>query len=292
LHFQFSVAPWLIRLLAVGLAAMPAAAQTSAPPDLGETLQRVGRRVEYWYSRAQTVVSRESVAIQPLRLDLTPSDLPRRLTFELRVAWVPERTDSGVPQATVLRELLTVNGRRGQEDDNTGCMDPKPVSPEPLAMLLPRRLGESEFSQAGAATVEGRRALMIDYRGIAEQPPDIRWAGDCVTVSLPGRSRGRVWVDADTYDVLRVDDRIVGTFTFDVPREFRRRGAASTMTIERAETSIRYRRVDFTDPAESMMLPASIDTLTVMRGSGVQRVRISQRFTEHHRFITNSRLLY
>jgi hypothetical protein len=41
-----------------------------------------------------------------------------------------------------------------------------------------------------------------------------------------------------------------------------------------------------------LILPAAIDTLTVMRGTGVQRVRITQRFSDHRRFLTDSRLVY
>ena len=170
-------------------------------------------------------------------------------------------------------------------------MDPKPVSPEPLAMLLPARQHESEFSVAGRTRVRGREALMIDFRGTGDARPEVTWSGECVTVSLPGRSRGRLWIDADTYDVLRVDDRLVGQFRFDVPPERVRRGAASSMVIERAETSIRYRRVAFQEPEEQLMLPDAIDTVTEIRSRGVQRVRIAQRFSDHRRFLTTGRLV-
>lgn len=281
--------------VAVGMVGMPSAAQTLQPADdLEQTLRRVGRRLEQWYSRAQTVVSRETVWIQPLRADLTPVDFPRRLAYELRVDWDPEREDAaGAPQANVLREVLSVNGRPPESDrSGPGCVDPKPVSPEPLGLLLPARLDESEFSLVGTGQVSGRATLLIDYRGLATVPPDIQWTGECVSLTLHGRSRGRVWVDAETYDVIRMDDRLVGTFEFDVPREYVRRGAARRMTIERAESSTRYRRVRFEDPDEALMLPEAIDTVTVLRGSGVQRFRISQRFSEYRRYVTGARLLY
>ena len=288
------VIPTIGVLICAGFAASvsPVEGQT-AVPDLAATLRRMSSRVEHWYSRAQTVVSTETVAIQPLRADMSPAESPRRLAFDLRVAWDPDTLGPrGVPEAAVVREVLSVNGRPALEDENAGCMDPKPVSPEPLAMLLPARLPESEFSAAGEGRVDDRRTLMLDYRGVAALPAEITWKGDCVTVSLPGRSRGRIWVDAETYDVLRIDDRLVGTFRFDVPREYMRRGAASSMVIERAESSIRYRRVEFENPQETLMLPAAVDTITVMRGIGLQRVRITQRFTDHRRFLTESRLLY
>lgn len=275
-------------------AGVPAAAQMPEPGDpLGGTLLRVGRRLEQWYSRAQTVVSRETVWIQPLRADLSPVDFPRRLAYELRVAWDPDRTDeAGTPRPSVLREVLSIDGRPARDLSDLGCVDPKLVSPEPLGILLPARLGESEFALVGTGRMNGRPTLMIDYRGVAAVPPDIRWTGECVSVTLHGRSRGRIWVDAERYDVLRMDDRLVGTFEFDVPREYVRRGAARRMIIERAESSIRYRRVQFENPDEALMMPEAIDTVTVLRGSGVQRFRISQRFSEYRRFLTDARLLH
>ena len=288
------VIPMIAVLICAALAASaPFAEGQTGAPDLAATLGRVSSRVEYWYSRAQTVVSTETVAIQQLRADMSPAEPPRRLAFDLRVTWNPDTVGPrGAPEAAVVREVLSVNGRPARDDENPGCMDPKPVSPEPLAMLLPARLPESEFSLAGAGRVDDRRTLMLDYRGVAALPAEITWKGECVTVSLPGRSRGRIWVDAETYDVLRIDDRLVGTFRFDVPREYIRRGGASSMVIEGAESSIRYRRVEFQDPRETLILPSAVDTITVMRGSGLQRVRITQRFSDHRRFLTDSRLLY
>ena len=277
--------------LAAGASATPDAAQRvgSSSENLARTLARVGQQVERWYARARNVVSTETVRIQPLRRDLTPVGFPRRLTFELRVGWDPRRTGpDGVPEATVLRQPVGENGRSARD---SGCMDPKPVSPELLAMLLPSRLGESEFSAAGTARVDGRSALRIDYRGRGTAPPEITWTDACVSVTLPGRSRGRIWVDAETYDVLRLDERLVGTFEFDVPRDYVRRGAARSMIIERADSSIRYKRVEFQDPEETLLLPAAIDAITVIRGGGTQRVRITQRFSDYRRFLTGGRMV-
>lgn len=285
---------WLISavVLSVAASAPRAGGQTSSPANLDDTLRNVGRRIQEWYSRAQTVVSTETVSIQPLRADMSPDAFPRRLAFELRMEWDPERFGSfGLPAASVLRELLSINGRAPLKDRDPGCMDPKPVSPEPLAILLPERLSESEFLPAGTTRLNGRPAVMIDYRGVAAREPEIAWVNECVTVSLPGRSRGRIWVDAATYDVLRIDDRLAGRFEFDVPREYVRRGAAPSMVIERAESSIRYARVEFDDPRESMMLPVSIDTVTVIRSTATQRTRITQRLSNHRRFLTEGRIV-
>lgn len=278
-----------VACLAVGVP--PLAAQAPERVDLAETLARVSGRLQQWYARATRVTSTEEVWIQSLRADLTPLNFPRRLAFDLRIEWDPDRTGpDGAPVANILREPVRIDGKFPNGND-PGCMDPKLVSPEPLAMLLAARHDESEFSLAGTERVDGRQAIKIDYRGVVSLPEEITWTDDCVSLVLPGRSRGRVWIDAATYDVLRMDDRLVGMFEFDVPRDHVRRGAARSMVVERAESSIRYRRVAFQDPEEALLLPASIDSLTVIRGGSTQRVRITQRFSDYRRFLTEGRIV-
>ena len=46
------------------------------------------------------------------------------------------------------------------------------------------------------------------------------------------------------------------------------------------------RSVSFVDPEEVLMLPAEIETVTVIRGGGTQRNRITQRFSDYRRFLT------
>jgi hypothetical protein len=278
--------------LAVIWAAAPAAQRRTSPIDVPDTLARVGARLVEWYSRAQSIVSEEAVLITPLRADLSSADFPRRLAYELRVAWDPDSTGPGaLPEPSVLRQILTVNGRVPRDGDEPGCMDPKPITPEPLTMLLPAEREGFAFAYAGAGRVDGRAALMLDYKGVAPGTPDVQWTKECVSVSLPGRSRGRIWIDAATHDVLRLDQHLTGMFDFRVPREHQRRGGPTSMTIERADSSIRYRRVDFEQPAETLMLPVEVDTVTVVRNGGFQRTRITQRFSGFKRFLGDARIV-
>jgi len=63
------------------------------------------------------------------------------------------------------------------------------------------------------------------------------------------------------------------------------------MTIERADSTIRYRRVAFSDPDETLVLPSSIETTTIVKNSGSPRTHISQTFTNYRRFVTGSRIV-
>lgn len=257
--------------------------------SVDETVGRIGDYVARYYSRAQAVVAEESVSVQTLAADLSVRGFARRLTYELRVDWNPNATGDDV--ATVMRRLLTVNGRPAAESQEPECLDPRGVSPEPLAFLLPERRHAFTFTAAGLGHVDGRPAIMVDYRSLRPETPKVEWDDECVSIDLPGRSRGRVWTDPESGEILRFDEQLTGMVDIPVPWPQQRRGAPMRMTVERADTSIRYRRVAFSDPDETLVLPARIETLTIIRDSGAPRVRTMQTFGNYRRFATGSRIV-
>jgi hypothetical protein len=272
--------------------AATAAAQSAAPTaaDVSGRLDRVGERVAAYYARARSVTSTETVWIQTLARDFSPVGFARRLVYELRIGWDP-LGGGQASEAQVLRQLLTVNGRTPGPDDEAGCMDPRPVSPEALSLLLPQKRGGYTFTWAGETRLDGRESVMIDYRSVATDPPEIVWTDDCVSVELPGRTRGRLWVDTQTDDVLRLDEHLVGMFEFPVPFDRARGTGPRSMIIERADSSIRFHTVSFEDPDETIVLPRTIETLTFWRNAGVARVRTTQTFSDYRRFITEGRVV-
>ena len=254
------------------------------------SVARVGDYVERYYSRAQSIMVDENVAIQPLALDLRHDGFARRLTYELRVEWNPDATGDESP-AKVTRQLIAINGRPPKPDQEPECLDPRSTSPEPLAFLLPDRREKFIFKAAGLGRVDGRAAVMIDYRSVRPEQPKVEWREECVSIDLPGRARGRIWADPETAEILRLDEGIIGLVDITVPRKQQRPGGSTFMTIERADSTIRYRRVAFADPDETLVLPSSIETTTVVKNSGSPRTRISQTFTNYRRFVTGSRIV-
>lgn len=277
----------------LALGTMRAGAQPRSAPDISAILMRVGERVQEYYARAVSVICLESVSLRQLGTDLTSDGSPvRRLVFELRIGWQPPADGSGPPEASVLRQIVTIDGRPPRPKDKPGCMDPKSVSPEPLAMLLPDQQHKYAFRWAGTARMDGRAVAMLDYRArVTDVPAEVKWREDCVSIELPGQSRGRVWADPVTGEVFRLDESLAGTFEFRVPNQYQRIGGAPSMVIERADTSIRYRPVTFRDPDETLTLPASVETLQVIRNSGAPRVRKTQVFSKYRRFVTGGRVL-
>lgn len=285
-------APWIL----VTLAAVQVSAELQDPArsgDIRALMARVGERIEQYFARAQSIICEETVQLQHLGSDLLPDGSHvRRLVYELRVAWDAATDTGNAPQATVLRQLVSVDGRPPKPGDEAGCMDPKPVSPEPLGILLPSRQSGYVFSLRGDAREAGRASLTVAYKSARVLPPEVVWTDNCVSIDLPGRTRGRIWLDRATGDVLRLDEELTGPFDFRVPRaQMRGVPLPLTMTVERADASIRYRTVSFADPDETVMLPHSIVTLQVIRNSGAPRVRITQTFSKYRRFITGGRIV-
>ncbi len=273
---------------AIGLLAAAAAAQSSATVD--EIVARVGARVDEYFHRAESIVCLERVMVQPIRSDLTPEGFARVLEYDLRVTW--ERSAGGeTPEAKVLRQLRKINGRDARAGAEPTCMDPKAVSPEPLAFLLPSKRDDYIFALSGAGRDRNRAALILTYKARAFGKAEVTHTDDCTNIELPGWMKGRIWADPATHDVLRLEETLARRFDFRTPIEHARFGGNDTAVLERADTSIRYRPVTFTDPDETVLLPESIESLTLVRGGGRIGNRTVQTFSGYKRFVTAGRLV-
>ncbi len=275
----------LARAVICGLVVAAASAPLSGQPDAQALLARAGAYVGRYYSRAQSVLAQETVVVQPIARDLSPEGFARRLVYEVRLDWNPA-PDDGVPAATVVRELVSATGPvLGPRDQE--CLAPAPISPEPLTFLLPAQQSQYAFVARGIDRVGGRQALSFDYTARTPEPVSAEWKGECGRVNLSGRTRGRVWIDLESAEVLRLDERLMGPV--DIPGPPERRRATRFFVYERADSTIAYGRVSFSNPDEALMLPTRIDTVSVVQGAS--RVRITQVMANYRRFLTESRLV-
>jgi hypothetical protein len=279
-------------LLAVAVVALVLAGRATSGQSIAadQTVTRLSDYVEQYYSRAQSIVTNESVTVQRLNRDWSFDGFARRLVYELRVEWDPS-VDGDESPAKVTRQLLTVNGKPPKKGDKPECMDPKSVSPEPLAFLLPDRRHKYSFTSAGIGRVDGQDTVMVDYRSLEAGQPIVEWTEDCVSVDVPGRWRGRVWAEPETATIVRMDEQLMGMVDLPIPRKHQRVNGALFMTLERADMSIRYRPVRFNDPEETMMLPAEITSSSMWRNGGSAGSRVTQSFSNYRRFVTAGRIL-
>jgi hypothetical protein len=292
-----TIASWARSRALIAVAALAAAASASAqgPVETDLLIARVGERIAEFYKRAQSLVCLEKVTAQPVGSDRTPTGFGRVLEYELRIE--PDGDDADPSDAKVVRELLKVNGRRPRAQEsktNDTCLDPNPLSPEPLSFLLPGQRAEYIFTWAGFGKGKDRNAFLIDYRpresSKAEFLEDRDGRPDCFQISLPAERRGRLWIDASTYDVLRMEQHLNAPVDVRVPIEQQRKlHLDRALIVDRYDWTIQYKRVVFTNPEETILLPDSIYQLVMMRGA--QSHYRHQVFTNYRRFLTGGRLV-
>lgn len=272
---------WFVTLVcAVSLCAADARAQPSA--DLARILAGLAERTQQYYDRFISIICTETVETQDLRFNLAPVGRPRITVYELSVVRDAREPDDAAFR--VERTLQSVNGRAARKNQRAECTDPKTGTPEPLGFLLATNQSRYRFSIAEAkGGPPGAHAL--DF---VESPPErvrVRWEGSCFEAEGGGH-QGRVWFDPTTYDVFQVDLRLSKPFVIPLPNGYF--GIRPAIRVERSEMTLRFSRVEFQQPDESVLLPHSIDTLHVLRGA--PSLRIHQQLGNYRRFLTKAEI--
>jgi hypothetical protein len=276
---------------------VPASA-TADRPDVGALMARVAERLAAYYERAQRLICVERSTVIPIDSNWSTQGFARTVESELRVE-IDAADGDWPPEPRAIRQIRRINGREPRERDRTdrsGCTDPTPFSPEPLAFLLAERRQEFTFTSVREGRERDRAALVIDFasarrRGHPELIEDELGHDDCFDWKGPMTAGGRVWVDAGTYDVLRLERHIAGPTDVRVPAALQRKYHFTPwLTIDRDDLTIRYQAVAFSDPDEVLLLPESIESVTVLR-SDLQSIRRTQLFSDYRRFLTGSRII-
>lgn len=260
--------------------------------DVSIVLTHVSERLSQFYKRVQNIVCTEKLTAQNVGHDLSPVGFARVVESELRI----EADDDDLEgEPKIVRSIVKINGRVPRPKDKEGCYDPNPLSEEPLAFLLPKNREEYAFSWGGFGKGKEQNLMILEYRAVRTGKPEMREherdREDCYSFSMPGGTKGRVWIDAATHDVVRVEERLIGPIDFRTPPSIQRRGMNMPLSLQlnRYDRYVKYKAVKFDDPEETMLLPESVDELTVFSGGGSHRTQ--QRFSNYKRFLTGGRIV-
>lgn len=284
-----------VAALIVALTATLSARQASNV-DVAEVLKRAGDRVTQYFARAQSIMCLERVSLQKLGMTWSAEGPPRFVESELRLSWEPTEDDPVPIEAKTLRHVLRVNGSKPRKNDSNNCTTPEQTDSEeqPLSLLLPAQREKYSFTFEKLEQIDERTAFVIAYREIAKPRVDVSLLEDnedCISFDVEGGMRGKIWIDSITHDVLRLDRGLTGMVTIPLPRKAVRGNADPEWTMERFDSSIRFKRVSFQDPEETLILPVTSTTLQITRGAGTPRLRTSTQYVSYRRFLTGSRIL-
>ena len=279
-----------------GFAVCVSAAQAPRYIDLESVLERATARVTEYFARAQSIMCLERVALQKLGLTWSADGPARFVESELRLSWKPTPEDPTPKEARTLRQVLKVNGHAPRKKDYDNCTTPEQQDSEvqPLSILLPDQRPDYAFAYDGAGEVDGRRAIVITFRETVKPKVDVSLVEDnenCISFDIDGGTQGKIWIDAETHDVLRLDRSLLGLVEIPLPRKAQRIGVPERWTMERWDSSIRFRPVKFDDPSETLILPVSSTTLQITRGAGTPRLRTTTEYKSYRRFMTGGRVV-
>jgi hypothetical protein len=87
---------------------------------------------------------------------------------------------------------------------------------------------------------------------------------------------GRIWVDPDTYDVLRFD-------WHSDPFEFERPRGRDKIVYQR-DMTVRFKSMTFMNPDQTLLVPESTETVITFKGAKTPISRVIQSFSNYKRF--------
>lgn len=282
-------------VIAVGVC-VSASAQRIHLIDLEGLLEQAGARVSEYFARAQSIVCLEKVSLQKLNFGFSSDGPARFVESELRLSWEPSPEDPTPREARTLRQVLRVNGHPPRKKDWNNCTTPEQQDSEvqPLSILLPDSRLELSFAHGGRGVVDGRDAVIVTFREKARPKVDVSLVEDnenCISFDIDGGMQGKIWIDAETSDVLRLDRSLTGLVDIPLPRKAQKFGVNHIWTMERWDSSIRFKPVRFDEPDETLILPVESSTLQITRGAGTPRLRTMTKYTSYRRFMTAGRIV-
>lgn len=258
-------------------------ARQGAVESLGDLLGRVGDRVQAYFDRISSVICTEAENTQELGGNLKPRGKPKEHQYDLM--FVRQSND----ELIIERELKAINGRAIKPSQRRQCMERSKGSySDALNLLLPQNRPLYQFIAAGREEMAGRQAVVVNFTELKAREAQVTWDDNCFKAD-GGRTVGKLWLDPETFDVLRIETRLAEPFKFFTPSRvmLERR----LIVVRESTMTVKFRSVTFSDPEETLLLPESIESVNVIDGATAPRVRITQSFRDHRRFKTDAKII-
>lgn len=281
-------------MLVLALAACaPASAQGPGPARderLERILDKVGEGVARYEAELFRISYTETLRQEELREDMTPKK-SKEFVFETIVARETLSEAEGDYYPKTVRRLRTIDGKPAKRVSEREMGSGADVSS--LAILLPKYRDRGLFTLEGEERFEGRPAYRIRMLRVGESEPRVEWhggpGGQSFTVFLPIVFTIRV--DAETYDVMRVESHLVAPFEFESPRAFGPVGPTRRLRYTAQDYVADFRRQQFKDPEQTLLVPVAAEWMNVVEGASKPRTRVTLRFSNYQRFRSDVKVI-
>ncbi|HLM57973.1 MAG TPA: hypothetical protein VK422_17845 [Pyrinomonadaceae bacterium] len=280
----------LVVLCACGTARGQESAQEPAAGErLALILKRVGESAERYHGGMFSVRFTETLRQEELKEDLKTAKESKEYVYDSVMLREELSEEEGDYVAVTTRRLVSLDGKPRKKEGET-----KVTSVYSLNVMLPRYQKLYQISLEGEEMLDGRRAFRLALLRPGEGEPRVEWEGSRFRVVAPTKTR--VWVDADSYDVIQIESALVAPFEFESPGllragPFGRFGPTKRLRYAREDSLVRFRRVQFKDPEQTLLLPESAEWLKVIEGASRPRTRHRIAFSDYRRFVSGVRVV-
>ncbi|MDT5272245.1 MAG: hypothetical protein QOH49_4431 [Acidobacteriota bacterium] len=287
-----------VALLLVAVASVRAQ-EAEAKPAVDERLERILERVGESVTRYQAELFRiaftETLRHEELREDMTPKK-SKEFVFDTIVAREALSADEDDYYPKTVRRLRSIDGKPAQRAKGRDATAGAAVSS--LIFLLPKHRKEFQFSLEGEEKLEGRRVFRIRMLQPGEGPPRVEWKGRLVGVGFYvfAPTVSLLWVDAETYDVLRFESHLTEPFEFESPHSFSagplgRFGPSRRLRYAARDYVVNFRRERFKDPELTLLVPVTAEWVNIIEGASKPRTRATLRFSNYQRFRSDVKVI-
>jgi hypothetical protein len=257
---------------------------------LEHILDKVGEGVEKYQAGLFSIAFTETLRREELREDMTAKK-SKEYVFDTVVLREALSADEEDYYPRPVRRLKTIDGKPSK----------KRLGPElnyavsSLGFLLPKNRGRNRYALDGEETEAGRKLYRIRLVSAGEGEPRVEWKRRAVGLRfwVVAPMVYMIWVDAETFDVLRLESRLAAPFEFDSPRAFGfgHLGPSRHFKYATQDYSVRFRRRQFKDPEQTLLVPDSVEWVTVIEGASKPRTRATLRFSDYRRFRSDVKII-
>jgi len=258
-------------------------------PELSTILQHVRERVTRHYLDLQSPAWTDTVKVE------ATGEKPRELVYDSIVRLQePVPGDNAVPfYIRDVSELRAVNGKPVKKNELPKSTDPRAANMGTLSFLL-RSEEQSRnyaFSYAGPADLRGRRVLRIDINSPQKTPPKVTWDDAFVffgvryhfQVSGLQFTKGVLWVDPETYEVLRLEWK---SDQF----EFQRTADSQKIKYETG-LKVQFQSMPLAEPNQTIAVPVSAEFTGIITRDDVRVSRQTHTFSNYKRFTGDAKVI-
>jgi hypothetical protein len=270
-------------------------AEQAADERLERILEKVGEGVARYQAELFRIAFIETLRQEELREDMTPKK-SKEFVFDTIVSReaLSDEEDDYYPKT--VRRLRTIDGKPAKRAKGRDAAAGAAVSS--LVFLLPKQRKDFQFSLEGEEKFGGRAAYRIRMLRPGEGPPRVEWQKRLVGFSFYvfAPSVNFIWVDAETFDVLRYETHLAEPFEFDSPGAFSagpfgRFGPSRRFKLKVHDYAVNFRRERFKDPEQTLLVPVAAEWTRVIEGASKPRTRATLRFSDYRRFRSDVKII-